>query len=194
MRRRERSARAGGFTLIEIVAVLAILLLIALVVIPRATSVSSGALLDDGKKLAATIDFARGRAVGTGRPHRVVLDLDAASYRIEALPPRLSPIPIVSWSKLDELPLIAPRSEAETQFAPLTGSTGDETRLQAAVRFAGVESDAGVVSEGVTALEFQSDGATPATLVWLEASNAQQVRVDVAALADPTRVAFDAQR
>jgi prepilin-type N-terminal cleavage/methylation domain-containing protein len=192
VRRSERALRVrGGFTLIEILAVVVILLLIAVVVIPRAGGVTSRSVLDDGQQLAAAVDFARGRAVATGRTHRVVIDLDGAAYWIEALPAPSEAEATLAWAELDPLPLDAPREADDTTFAPLPGTPGDATSLRAAVRFAGVETESGAVESGLAALEFAPDGATPATRVWLQSGGEARVRVDVATLADPTRVRFD---
>ncbi len=196
MRRSERATRVrGGFTLIEILAVVVILLLIAVVVIPRAGGVTSRNVLDDGQQLAAALDFARGQAVAAARAHRVVIDLDGATYWIEALPPPIEPEPTLAWAELDPLPLDAPRAEDANSFAPLPGTPGDPTPLRAAVRVAAVETESGAIESGLAALEFAADGATPAARVWLQSGGEARVRVDVATLADPTRVRFDdAQR
>jgi prepilin-type N-terminal cleavage/methylation domain-containing protein len=185
----ERGARAlGGFTLIEIMAVVLILLLIAAVTIPRLSLVTSQTALDDGRRLAATLDFTREKALALGRAHRVVLDLDHGQYWIEAQPPPTAPEPTLTWSKEDPLPLVAPQQDASA-FAPLPGRT--PTPLDANVRFAGLASDDGDASEGVVQIVFAPDGATPAASVLLAAGEKLRVRVDVAPFADPTRVTLD---
>lgn len=184
-----RNMRAlGGFTLIEIMAVVLILLLLAAIVIPRVSLVASQAALDDAKQLAAALDFTREKALALGRPHRVVLDLDHAQYWIEAQPPLPPPDPTLSWAELDELPLVAPRSDT-TEFAALRGT--QPTPLDANVRFAGVSGDEGEAREGLAQIAFEPDGATHAATVWLAAGDDLRVRVEVAPLADPTRVSID---
>jgi prepilin-type N-terminal cleavage/methylation domain-containing protein len=184
---RERRAR-GGFTLIEIMAVVLILLLIAAVVIPRVSLVASQAALDDGKRLAASLDFAREKALALRRPHRVVIDLDQAQYWIEARVAARPPDPTLSWAELDELPLVAPPAQVD-EFAPLPGTR--PTPLDANVRFAAVASDEGEAQEGVARIAFAPDGAALATAVWLAAGDDLRVRVEVAPFADPTRVSID---
>ena len=188
----ERSRRAlGGFTLIEIMAVVLILLLIASVVIPRVSLVASQAALDDAKQLAAALDFAREKALALGRAHRVVLDLDHAQYWVEAQAAPLPADPTLAWAELDELPLVAPRVDT-TEFAPLPGA--QPTPLDANVRFAGVASDEGDTSEGLAEVAFAPDGASLATSLWLAAGDDLRVRVEVAPFADPTRVSIDEQQ
>jgi len=146
-------------------------------------------VLDDGKKLAATLDFAREKAIALGRAHRVVLDLDHAQYWIEAQPPP-EPAPVtLAWAELDELPLVAPRADL-TEFAALPGTR--PTPLDANVRIAGVERDSTTAEEGLAQIEFEPDGATLAASVWLAAGDDLRVLVEVTPLADPTRVSFDA--
>jgi prepilin-type N-terminal cleavage/methylation domain-containing protein len=185
--RQPRATR--GFTLIEIMAVVLILMLLAAIVIPRVSLVASQAVLDDGKKLAATLDFAREKAIALGRAHRVVLDLDHAQYWIEAQPPPEPAAATLAWAELDELPLVAPRTDM-TEFAPLAGMR--PTPLDANVRFAAVEADSGTALEGLAQIAFEPDGAALAASVWLAAGDDLRVRVEVTPLADPTRVSFDA--
>jgi type II secretory pathway pseudopilin PulG len=187
-----RNARSlGGFTLIEIMAVVLILLLIAVVVIPRVSLVASQAALDDAKRLAAALDFAREKALALGRAHRVVLDLDHAQYWIEAQAAPAPPEPTLAWAELEELPLVAPRTDTR-EFAPLRGT--QPTPLDANVRFDGVASDEGDVGEGLARIAFAPDGATLAASVWIASGDDLRVRVDVAPLADPTRVSLDEAR
>jgi prepilin-type N-terminal cleavage/methylation domain-containing protein len=187
-----RSGRNRGFTLIEIMAVVMIFVLIAAVVGPRITQLSSQTLSDEGKQLAATLDFTRGKALALGRPHRVMLDLDNAQYWIEAQPPTLAPEPVLAWAELEELPLVAPRDE-RGDFAPLAGVSGRPVALRSGVRLAGLDSDvAGSARAGVVAVEFAADGSASAAVISLENSSGMRVTVSVAPFADPTRVAFDA--
>jgi prepilin-type N-terminal cleavage/methylation domain-containing protein len=185
----ERSARSlGGFTLIEIMAVVLILLLLAGIALPRLSLVTGQTALGDARRLAATLDFTREKALAIGRAHRVVVDLDHGQYWIEAQPPPAEAEPTLTWAKQDPLPLVAPQTDART-FAPLPGRT--PTPLDANVRFAGVASDAGDASEGLAQIVFTPEGATPATSLWLAAGEKLRVRVDVAPFADPTRVTID---
>src|SRR5262245_10999129 len=172
-------------------AVVLIIALIAAIVAPRLSRAASQAVLDDGRQLAATLDFARGKAVAAGRPFRVVLDLDAGQYWIESKPAPAQSPPVLAWADVDPLPLAAPRAQ-DTSFSPLPGTPGRPTPLRANVKFAGVETDRGDVVEGDAAIEFASDGATPAARVWLAGGDEARAYVDVAALADPTQVSLDA--
>lgn len=184
--RRERAL--GGFTLIEIMAVVVILLLIAAVAIPRLALVTSQTAIDDGRKLASALDFAREKALSVGRAHRVVVDLDHGQYWIEAQPPRDESEPRLTFADADPLPLVAPSTEA-VDFAPLPGQA--PTPLGANVHFVGLSSDDGDASDGTAHVVFAPDGTTPAASLQLAAGDSLRVRVDVAPFADPTRVTLD---
>jgi prepilin-type N-terminal cleavage/methylation domain-containing protein len=182
-----RPARAG-FTLIEILAVVLILVLIASVVLPRMSMAVRQVEIDSGQQLAATIDFAREKAVAAGRPHRIVLDFEHGAYWIEAQPLASASEPTLTWAELDELPLVAPPGPADAKFAPLPDQLAET--LDASVHFAQVESAEGTLTSGLAQVAFDPDGATTAARIWLAGSGETPVLVDVAAFADPTQVSF----
>jgi prepilin-type N-terminal cleavage/methylation domain-containing protein len=186
--RRPRRA-AAGFTLIEILAVLLILVLIAGIMLPRLSAAGRQAQIDSGRQLAATLDFAREKAVATGSAHRVLLDFESGSYWIEALPSPPPAEPTLAWAELDELPLVAPAHDAAS-FAPLPNV--EPGQLDSNVRFAEVESEGSPVTEGVAEILFDPDGATPTAHIWLAGADGQRVLVDVAPFADPSLVSFRA--
>ena len=74
-----------GFTLIEILAVVAILALVAAFVVPNMGGFRARALRAEAQQIAAQLELARQRAIVTGVPHRLWLELDQAEYRLEWL-------------------------------------------------------------------------------------------------------------
>ena len=80
--RRPRPGSAG-FTLIEMLAVVAIFSLLVAIVAPNIGRLSGRTLQAAADDLAARLELARQRAVVTGVPHRLWIDLDQASYRLE---------------------------------------------------------------------------------------------------------------
>src|SRR3989442_1895147 len=83
--RRAVARRRAGFTLIEILAVLVILGLVAAFVVPNMGGFRRRALRNEAQQLASQLELARQRAIVTGVPHRVWLELDQAEYRLQGL-------------------------------------------------------------------------------------------------------------
>ncbi len=76
-----------GFTLLELLAVLAILALSAALILPRFSGVvQTGELKAAVRHLAATLRAARGLAVGEQRTVSVWLDVVQRQYQVEGLP------------------------------------------------------------------------------------------------------------
>ena len=78
-----RRRRAAAFTLIEMLAVVAIFALMAAFVMPNLATLGSRTLQRQAQRIGGQLELARQRAIVTGIPHRMWLDLDDASYRLE---------------------------------------------------------------------------------------------------------------
>ena len=187
--------RTHAFTLIEMIAVVAIFALLVAVVAPNLGSLSGRALRDSTDALAARIELARQRTVITGVPHRVWIDLDGGSYRLEWLVTEaealgeeepLEPEAFDLRSQLP-LPLEAPRG-AERAFRPLPGSLGREELLEDSLGFRGVETPTGWLERGGTSIEFAMDGTTEAAAVILDDDSGRTLVIDVLPLAEAVRV------
>jgi prepilin-type N-terminal cleavage/methylation domain-containing protein len=182
-----------GFTLIEMIAVVAIFALLVAIVAPNLGKLSGRTLRNATDALAARIDLARQRTVMTGVPHRVWIDLDAASYRLEwflteaeALgeePPAEEELDLRSGAPL---PLEAPR--VERAFRPLPGILGRDAVLEASLTFRGVETPTGWIERGGTAIEFARDGTTETAAVFLDDDSGRALVIDVLPLAEAVRV------
>ena len=68
--------RPTGFTLIELLAVVLIIGLVAGIALPNLSLGGDRVVFAESRRLASVFGFARQRALATGQPHRVVLDLD----------------------------------------------------------------------------------------------------------------------
>lgn len=76
-----------GFSILELVAVIVILSLIAAIAVPRyAAATQRHEVEADAARLAADLDFARRSARSTSHPWRVLISEDGTSYTVEALP------------------------------------------------------------------------------------------------------------
>jgi len=196
---RERAAR--GFTLIELMAVLVIFGLLAGIALPNLGLRDARALDDEAKQLANGLEFARARAVMTAVPHRVLLDLDASGWRIEALATAEDGVSLdaalaeAAGSPEDPAAVaLAPPGEAEREFLPLPGTLGDDEALDERVAFAAVETPEGVFEAGVLQIVFERDGTSEPAWIALSNESGRRVVLEVAPLADTVRFLHDAAR
>jgi prepilin-type N-terminal cleavage/methylation domain-containing protein len=87
------SSERDGFTLVEIVAVVAVIALVCGIVLPRLGGLGAVAVETAARRLADAAALARERAVLGGRPVQMIVDLEAGSWRAGAesgsLPPRV---------------------------------------------------------------------------------------------------------
>jgi prepilin-type N-terminal cleavage/methylation domain-containing protein len=182
--RSERDERA--FTLLELIAVVLILGLVAGLAVPNLGLLGGRRLRDEAQRLAAELELARQRSVVTGIRHRLVLDLDESLYWTEWEVPEEEPaVPAAPGS--DRPPSLSPPERAESAFVPRPDLSGRPWRLPEDVAFGGVEIDAGVVARGQFSLAFESDGTTEAARIVLE-TEGNAVDLDVRTFAETIRI------
>ena len=191
-----RPARRG-FTLVELLAVLVIFGLLAAIALPNLGIRSSRMLDEEARRLAASLEFARQRAVMTGVPHRVLVDLDQAAYRIEwqgrpdgeeALAAEAGGLaaPGATLAK----PALAPPAATEHDFEPLAGSLGEVAQLDEAVSFASIETAEGTFEQGTIQIFFERNGTSDPAAVALENESGRRVVLYVAPLSDAVRFEY----
>jgi prepilin-type N-terminal cleavage/methylation domain-containing protein len=189
-----RRRRAAAFTLIEMLAVVAIFALMASFVIPNLGTLGSRALQSEAQRMAGQLELARQRTIVTGVHHRIWLDLDDASYRLEWLvseaeidgeatsaAPALDP---------DGAPLLslAPPREAARQYRPLPGLLGRDRFLKPGLFIAGLETPEGWIQRGEAFIAFDRDGTTVYSAIVLEDESGRSVTLDVLPLAEAVRI------
>ena len=181
-----------GFTLIEIIAVLLIMALLASFVGPSFQALRERRLRNAGERVAAQLELARHRSVITGVPHRVLVDLDEVAYRVEWLgggEPGLSGR--VDLDSLDlrgasPLPLAAP-PRSNREFEPIPGLFGRFEQLPDPLVFAGLETFQGWVERGESSIEFSGDGSASPTEIVIEDASGDRVVLAVLPLDDAVR-------
>jgi len=187
-----------GFTLIEILAVVAILALVAAFVVPNLGGYRVRALRSEAKQIAAQFELARQRAIVTGVPHRVWLDLDEAEYRLEWLvadPEEAAEVEARAEAALDvngntPLQLSAPPAPA-LDYRPIPGNFGRLQVVADPFYFEAVETPQGRIARGQVAVEFGRDGSAEYTEIYLQDAAGDRVALDVHPLDERVRVRHD---
>ncbi len=185
--------RDAAFTLIEMLAVVAIFALLATFVLPNIASLSARALKQQASHLASQLELARQRSVVTAIPHRILIDLESGAYRLEwqGLPPEeealdLLPPPVTAETRIP-ISLAAPPEE-QREYEPLPGLFGRFTYLERDLAFVGLETNDGWIERGEVSVDFDRDGTTDYTEIVLDNEAGQTLTLDVLPLADAVRI------
>ena len=190
---------ATGFTLIEMLAVVAVIALVIGIVMPNLGMRSRRIMEDEAKQLAASLEFARQRSVMTGVPHRVVIDVEEGSYWLEWLVSEaraggeedLAELPVYELGGREEIPMGAPRS-AERSYHALAGSLGHTTRVQEIVSIDGIEIAGGFLERGLVHIVFERDGTSESARILLSDEDGRTTGIEVAPFADTVRIRREA--
>jgi type II secretory pathway pseudopilin PulG len=166
--------------------------LIAAMVLPNIDLGGSRAARGEAQDLAAAIEFARQRAVMTGRTHQVVIEVERGEHWIEWAAP---PDPETEAASTDtevpgekHLDLVPPPLETE-EFVPIPGELGRVHTASDQVEIVGVELDGGLADKGRIELRITPDGAAEAaSIVVANTDGSHAMRVEVEPLADAVRV------
>jgi len=192
------SARATrGFTLIEMLAVVATIALIAAMVLPNLNLGGSRAVRTAAQDLASAIEMARERAILTGRVHAVVIDVDRGAHWIEwAAPPEPAEAPASAPASREGEPKIdlVPPPLASAELVPLAGEFGKPHVVERPAAILDVEVDGGLADTGQVSLRIDGDGATDAATIRIgDADGSYVVDVEIEPLADVVAVVHEEQ-
>ncbi len=153
------SGRAG-FTLIELMAVITIMGLVAAVVYPQLSWSRDRSVRSEAEALSDVLEFARQRAIVTGRVHRVRIDVNASWHQLEWLPPRFEDDPEPRGIAL------SPPTPPEQDFEPVPNRAGRGHATRSGVLLLGVEGDTGELDGEIT-LRFDPDGRADPARIWV---------------------------
>ena len=193
-----------GFTLIEMMAVIALIGMIFALGIPRLSSSRWRALGDAAESIAASLEFARQRAIMTGVPHRVLIDFAEGRWRVEWL---VSDEENSSGGarEVDTLADLADDSAAsepdprapidlhppvheERDYAPIANrQLGSFTRLDDTLYFVGLESASGWIESGDVQIVFDADGTTDYVLLELADADERHMTLEIEPVLDRIR-------
>jgi type II secretion system protein H len=192
-RARARSrARRRGFTLIEILAVVAILALTAVFVLPNLGALGERRVQHAALRLAAELELARQRAVVTGIPHRVLFDLQNGAYRIEWLGnDEAEEDQVPAGREYDVQPNIQlslqPPIAVATEFTPVPDTFGNFRNFDGDVVVAGLQTANGWVEKGLSDIVFERDGSASFTEIVLQERGGARRTLAVLPLDDAVR-------
>lgn len=210
---RRLASSSSGFTLIEMVAVIAIIGMIFAIGIPRLSTSKIRALRNDAESIAASLEYARQRAIMTRIPHRVLFDLEDGGYRIEWLVDEAHAdeavadadhelatadpeTPAADASNPDAAHIdFHPPAREERNFYPIANrQLGSFTWLDDARYFVGLENSSGWIEGGEVEIVFDEEGATEHTLLELADADDNHLTLEVEPLLDRVRQRAGAAR
>lgn len=196
--------RRSGFTLIEMMAVVVIMGLIFAAGIPRLGSSKIRVLKRESESIASSLEFARQRAVMTGTPHRLFVDLVDGGYRVEWLVSEerafsstgggddsfdFSALGDTSDPGDEEERLdLRPPPREEREFYPVPNrQLGAFTWIDDALYFVGLDSPSGWIEGGDVAIVFQADGTTEFSLLEIADADDNHMTLEIEPLLDRIR-------
>jgi type II secretion system protein H len=191
-----RDRRSDGFTLVELLAVMLILAMLAAIAIPGLSILGGRPLRAQAERLASDLEFARVRSVLLGVPHRVVIDLDGGAWRVEWLVTESEALgqEVKSESPANggfdprhRLDLSAPRGETP-EYRPVPANVGMISVLEDELAFSRIDTSQGPVNRGTVAVGFERDGTADPVRVVLADSRGHVVAVEVQPLEEAVRV------
>jgi prepilin-type N-terminal cleavage/methylation domain-containing protein len=186
--------RADGFTLIEMLAVVLLMALVLSIFVPNLGVLRASALRDQARRVAADIEFARQRAVMTGKPHRVLLDLEEGGYRVEWYVSETDPLGEEEDepAKLDlsgRAPLdLSPPVDEELAYQPIPEHLGRQRWLEEGFFFEGIQTPEGWLTRGEAQIVFESDGTTDDSELVIVDDDENAIRLEVRPLLDTVRI------
>ncbi len=185
--------RRAAFTLIEMLAVVAIFALLAAFVAPNLGLISSRRLQQEAQRISAQLELARQRAIVTGIPHRLAIDLDRGSYwlewfRTQAEATGETETPAVLDLRGSAPISLTPPREAVREFRPLPGMFGRESALEKSLLFRVVETTGGSLDRGEAFVVFERDGTASPTEIVLADDDGRAIALVVLPLAEAVRI------
>jgi type II secretion system protein H len=201
-----RASASSGFTLIEIIAVIAIMGMVFAIGIPRLSTSKLRGLRTEAESIAASLEFARQRAIMTGIPHRLLVDLEEGGYRIEWLVDENRAFEAVSDADVEfaasdfDQDLDNPNSGGahpidfhppvrdERDYYPIPNrQLGSFTWLDDSRYFVGLDSSSGWIEGGEIEIVFDADGTTEYLLLEIADASDHHLTLEIEPLLDRVR-------
>ncbi len=176
-------------------AVVLILGLLMSVLLPALGAGGGRMLRQQGDRIAATLELARQRAIVTGKPHRVILDLERGGFTVEWLVTEARAFPgrdddfvedeLLSSNSID----LSPPKEDVLDYYPIPNAVfGRWDFLERGYFFEGVDTSEGWIESGEVYLVFDWNGTTEASQIVISDPDNRSLDLDVAPLLDTVRI------
>jgi len=160
--------------------------------LPNFGALQSHKLRNAAEQIVERINFGRQRAVMTGIPHRLAINLDAGTYKLEwqgesagnaaSQPePQIEPDTSAPFS-------LAPPPAVERSFQALLGPFGRLEHLGGGVEFGWIETPGGDVDFGDAFITFESDGTSSYTILVINEPGGHELALEILPLADAVRI------
>lgn len=188
---RSRHPQQSGFTLLELVAVVAIMGMMLYLVTPSIGVTQTAQLRAGAREMGAHLEFARQRAIMTGKPHRVLIEIDEGWYQLEWFVSDRDEDPSLGAAPSDlRGPIqMSPRQDEVASYRIVPGSEGRLAWIDETLDVAGVEVDDGWYDAGEFQVVFQGDGSSDAARIVLRADPEEAGLVlEVSPLLDAVRI------
>ncbi len=160
--------------------------------LPNFGALQSHNLRNAAERIVERVDFGRQRAVMTGIPHRLAIDLDAGTYKLEwqgAGARNVAPQPKPEIEPgLDAQLSLAPPPTSERTFQSLLGPIGHLETLGKGVEFGWIETPGGEVDFGEAFITFEGDGTSSYTILVLNEPGGGELALEILPLADAVRI------
>jgi hypothetical protein len=160
--------------------------------LPNFGALQSHKLRNTAEQIIERIDFGRQRAVMTGIPHRLAIDLDAGTYKLEwqgAGAENVAPQPKPKIEPdIDSQLSLAPPPAVERSFQSLLGPLGRLEHLGRGVEFGWIETPGGEIDFGDAFITFEGDGTSSYTMLVLNEPGGHELALEILPLADAVRI------
>ncbi|MFP6578865.1 MAG: type II secretion system protein [Myxococcota bacterium] len=190
-----RSSAAGGspgFTLIEILAVIVIMGAMLMLVLPNLGVRQASALRDQARTLAGRIELTRQLAIVSGKPHRLLIDLEAGTSSVErfdrgtALDEENAAPDIAS-----DYDLLPPTAEIPS-YTPVNSALTESETLGENFFFEGIQTADGWIDDDLVQIVFDADGTTDAAELVLSDLDGRLAILEVRPLLDRVAIREEA--
>jgi len=164
--------------------------------LPNFGALQSHKLRNAAEQIVERIDFGRQRAVMTGIPHQLAIDLDTGTYQLEwqgagAREVAPQPKPILEFG-IDARLSLAPPPATERSFQPIPGPLGRIQHLGGGIEFGWIETPGGEIDFGEASITFEADGTSSYTMLVIDEPGGHELTLEILPLADAVRIVDEA--